>query len=83
MLYLVCNLTQEAGLETVPSAAFSLKHAANMKKSFSTKKEALDKANELVPGPAAAMKCVKNTPSGRLTLCVKGKLINAMQIPLF
>ena len=50
VLYLVCNLTQEAGLETVLSAAFSLKYAANMKKSFSTQKEALDNA--------AAMKCV-------------------------
>ena len=42
VLYLICNLTQEAGLETVMSAAFSLKHAANMKKK--------NKANELVPG---------------------------------
>ena len=64
VLYLVCNLTQEAGLETVSSAAFSLKHAANMKKSFSTKQQALDKAKALVPGPAAAMKCVRSTPSG-------------------
>ena len=32
VVHLVCNLTQEAGLETVLSAAFSLKHAANMKK---------------------------------------------------
>ena len=29
VLYLVGNLTQAAGLETVLSAAFSLKHAAN------------------------------------------------------
>ena len=42
---------------------------------FPTKRETLEKANELVPGPAAAMKCVRNTPSGRFTLCVKGKLI--------
>ena len=45
-----------------------------MKKSLSTQKEALDKANELVPVPAAAMKCVRNTPTGRFTLCVQGKL---------
>ena len=75
VLYLVCNLKQEAGLETVLSAAFFLKHAAILRKSFSTQKEALDKAHELAPGPVAAMKCVRNTPSGRFTLCVKGKLI--------
>ena len=67
VLSLVCSLTQEAGLETVLAAAFSLKHAANMKKSFSTKREALNKANELVAGPAAAMECERNAPSGRFT----------------
>ena len=41
VLYLVCNLTQEAGLETILSAAFSLKHAVNIQE------EALEKAKEL------------------------------------
>ena len=30
VIYLACNLTQEAGLETVLCAAFSLKHAAEL-----------------------------------------------------
>ena len=41
---------------------------------FSTQMEALDKANELVPYHAAAMKCVRNT-LWQVTLCVKGELI--------
>ena len=36
VLNLVANLTQETSLETVLSAAFSLKHAANMKKTCIT-----------------------------------------------
>ena len=46
VLYLVCNMTQEAGLESVLSAAIALKHAANMKKSFPSREEATDNAKE-------------------------------------
>ena len=67
-LYLICNLTQEAGLETVLSAAFSLKHTASMKKSFPTQEEALNKAKELALNPVAALKCVQAP-------YVKGKFI--------
>ena len=35
----------------------------------------MDKAKELALSPAAAMKCVQSTPSGRFTLYVKGKFI--------
>ena len=76
-LHLVCNLTQEAGLESVLSAAFSLKHATDMKKSFSTQVEAMDKAKELGLSPEAAMKCIKQTPSGRFTLYVTGKVVKS------
>ena len=69
------NLRQEAGLESVLSAAFSLKHAANVKKSFPIQEEVLDKAKELALSPEAAKKYVQITSSGRFTLCVKGKLI--------
>ena len=57
MLYLACNLAQEAGLETVLSAAFSLKHAADMKKSHSNWKKALDRAVQLVPKVGVQADC--------------------------
>ena len=75
VLYQVCNLTQEAGLETVLSAAFSLKHAANMNQTFSTKDEAMDRAKWMELSPEAAQNCGKATPSGRLTLCFQDGLI--------
>ena len=75
VLYLVCNLTEEAGLESALSAAFSLKHVTNMKKSFPTQEEALDKVKEPGLSPEAAMKCIQNTPSGRFILYVKSKFV--------
>ena len=56
LLHLVCNMAQEAGLESVLSAAFSLKHVIDMKKSFVTEEEAMDKAKELGLTPEAAKK---------------------------
>ena len=75
VLYLICNLTQEAGSESVLSAAFSLKHAANMKKGFSSHEEAMQQAKELVTDTDIAKSCIKKTMNGRYTLTVKGKLI--------
>ena len=49
VLYLVANLTQEASLETVLSAAFSLKHAANMKKTDISGQHAQQPASQLLP----------------------------------
>ena len=51
VLYLVCNLTQEARLETVLSAAFSLKHAANMKKVSPPRRKRCSRAAILVRDP--------------------------------
>ena len=67
VLYQVCNLTQEAGLETVLSAAFSLKHAANMSQTCAAE-EAMDTAIWMSLSPEAAQKCIKATPSGRFAL---------------
>ena len=47
VLYLVANLTQEASLETVLSAAFSVKHA-NMKETFSNRQQAQDRASQFL-----------------------------------
>ena len=40
-------MTQEAGLESVLSAASSLKHVTDMEKNFITEEETMDKATEL------------------------------------
>ena len=59
VVFLVCNLTQEAGLETILSAAFFLKHAANVKKSYSSRKAALDHhAYQLALRGTPAARCV-------------------------
>ena len=50
VLYLLFNLAQEASLETVLSAALSLKHAANMKKTSGTRKEAQTRFSATTPG---------------------------------
>ena len=75
VLYLVCSLTQEAGLEIVLSAAFSLKHAANMKKSYSREKEAVERAVQLVPKGVSPVRCVRETSGGKYTLCINDKII--------
>ena len=53
-----CSIWQmklQAGLETVLSAAYSLKHATDMEKGFPTQDEAFDKAKQmgLTPDQAA------------------------------
>ena len=46
---LAFNLAQEASRETVLSAACSLKHAANVKKTFGTRQDAQARASQLLP----------------------------------
>ena len=58
-------MTNEAGLETVLSAAFSLKHETDMKKNFSALQEAQDKAKEMRLTREQAAKCLRETPHGR------------------
>ena len=66
MLRLVCCMTSEAGLETVLSAVFSLKHETDLMKTFSTREEAFDKAREMGLTPKKAAKNIRNTPRGRV-----------------
>ena len=66
MLRLVCCMTDEAGLETVLSAASSLKHETDMLKTFSSREEAFDKAKEIGLTPEAAAKSIHETPRGRV-----------------
>ena len=47
MLRLVCWMAHEAGLESVFSTAFCLKHETDMKRSFVSRREAMDKAKSL------------------------------------
>ena len=65
LLRLVCCMTNEAGLESVLSAALSLKHETDMKKTFSSLKEAQDKAKQMRLTPEEAAKCIRETPQGR------------------
>ena len=61
-------MTNEAGLESVLSAAFSLKHETDMKKSFSSLVEAQDEAKQMLLTPEQASKCIRETPRGRFAL---------------
>ena len=47
ILRLVFNMVNEAGLESVLSAAYSLKHATDMEKSFPSQAEAFDEAKAM------------------------------------
>ena len=66
MLRLVCCMANEAGLETVLSAAYSLKHETDMMKTFSSREEAFDKAKEMGLTPEQAAKTIRETPHGRV-----------------
>ena len=68
MLRLTFHMANEAGLETVLSAAYSLKHASDMEKSFPTQEEALDKAKEMGLSPEQAAKQITATPTGHFSL---------------
>ena len=68
MVRLVCTMANEAELAPVLSAACSLKHATDMKKTFLTQNEAFDKAKQLGLTPERAAREVTSTPSGRFAL---------------
>ena len=61
-------MAKDAGLESVLSAAFSLTHETDMKRSFSTLAEAMDKAKSMRLSTDEAKKCIHETPSGRFAL---------------
>ena len=65
---LVCIMANDADLASVMSAACSLKHATDMRKTFLTQNEAFDKAKELGLTPDQAARTVTNTPRGRFAL---------------
>ena len=67
-LRLIFHMANEAGLETVLSAAYSLKHASDMEKSFPTQDEALDKAKEMGLSPDQAARQITSTPTGNFAL---------------
>ena len=69
LIPLVCWMAKEAGMETILSAAFSRKHETDMKRSFSTLAEAMDKAKRMRLTPEQAKNCIQETPS-EWTICV-------------
>ena len=68
ILGLVFNMANEAGLESVLSAAYSLKHATDMEKSFPSQEEAFDKAKDLGLTPEQAAREITTTPRGQFAL---------------
>ena len=66
ILRLVFNMAYEAGLESVLSAAYSLKHETDTKKSFPSQEEAFDKAKQMTPDQAARQ--ITTTPRGQFAL---------------
>ena len=79
MLRLTFHMANEAGLETVLSAAFSLKHASDMEKSFPTQEEALDRAKQMGLSPEQAAKQITATPTGHFSLydAKKGEIVRS------
>ena len=61
-------MANEAGLETVSSAAYSLKHATDMKKGFPTQDEAFDKAKHMGLTLEQAARQITPTPKGQFAL---------------
>ena len=61
-------MANEAGLETVLSAAYSLKHATDMEKSFPTQEEAFDRAKHMGLTPEQAARQITLTPKGQFAL---------------
>ena len=68
ILRLVCSMANEADLGSVLSAAYSLKHATDMEKSFLTQDEAFDKAKHMGLTPEQAARQTTVTPRGRYAL---------------
>ena len=77
MLRLVCYMANEAGLETVLSAAYSLKHETDMVKTFPSSEEAFDKAKEMGLTPEQAAKHTTETPHGRVAFydAARGEIV--------
>ena len=72
-------MANEAGLETVLSAAYSLKHASDMEKSFPTQDEAFDKAKQMGLSPEQAARQITSTPTGQFSLydAKKGEIVKS------
>ena len=68
ILRLVFNMANEAGLEIVLSAAYSLKHATDMDKAFPTQDVAFDKAKQMGLTPEQAARQITPTPKGQFAL---------------
>ena len=79
MLRLTFHMANEAGLETLLFAAYSLKHASDMEKSFPTQEEALDKAKKMGLSPEEAAKQITATPTGHFSLydAKKGEIVRS------
>ena len=77
MLRLVCCMANEAGLETVLSAAYSLNHETDMMKTFTSREEAYDKAKAMGLTPDQATKHDTETPRGRVALydAARGEIV--------
>ena len=77
-LRLIFHMANEAGLETVLSAAYSLKHASDMEKSFPTQDEAFDKAKQMGLSPEQAARQITSTP-GQFALydAKKGEIVKS------
>ena len=78
-LRLVFNMANEAGLETVLSAAYSLKHATDMEKSFPPQEEAFDRAKHMGLTPEQAARQITLTPKGQFALYdeKKGEIVKS------
>ena len=61
-------MANEAGLESVLSAGYSLKHATDMEKSFPSQEEAFDKAKAMGLTPEQAARQKTTTPKGQFSL---------------
>ena len=79
ILRLVFNMANEAGLETILSAAYSLKHATDMEKGFPTQDEAFDKAKHMGLNPEQAARQITPTPKGQFALydAQKGEVVKS------
>ena len=79
ILRLIFHMANEAGLETVLSAAYSLKHATDMEKSFPTQDEACDRAKHMGLTPEQAARQITLTPTGQFALYdeKKGEIVKS------
>ena len=78
-LRLICQMANEAGLEIVLSAAYSLKHTTDMAKTFPTQEEAFDRAKEMELTPEQAARQITRTPKGQFAFydVKKGEIVKS------